>query len=459
MKVTGMYPIKPAAFALCLTLWVAAGVPAVAQLPVPPLQEESPMAMSNGQDQLNALLFEAETNNPGLKAAYHKWQGALQRVPQVTSLMDPKLTFTEYLRKNVETRTGAQDFQLGVMQMFPYPGKLSLRGKAAAEEARALEQDLFQQRLKVRREVKDAFYEYYYLEQSIRITGENLELLKHFERVANARYEVNRAGNQDVLKAQVELGELENEIRTLEDFRQPVQARLNAALNRPMGSPFPAPAEIRIADVELRSERILDLAYRTNPELKAIDASIRKEQAEVEIAKKEYFPDFNVGVNWINTNSRIDADVPGEGDDVLMGSVQFNLPIYRDRLAAGVLEAEHGVQEQQNRKTEAENQLAVELQTAMYKLRDAKRQIDLYSEILIPKARQSVTVTQTAYSAEEAGFLDLVDTERVLLNFQNSYYRAVANYGQALALIEAKVGQSVVGGSEGMMEISGGSGE
>jgi len=431
----------------------------VAQSPVPSLQEETPVVTPSGQDQLNDLLFEAESNNPGLKAAYHRWQAALQRVPQVTSLMDPKLTFTEYLRNNVETRTGAQDFQLGIMQMLPYPGKLSLRGEAAVAEARALEQELVKNRLEVRREIKDAFYEYYYLEQSIRITSENLGLLEHFERVANARYEVNRAGNRDVIKAQVELGELENELRTLEDFRQPVQARLNAALNRPMGSPFPAPEEIRVADVELQSERILDLAYQTNPELKSIDANIRKEQAEVELAKKEYFPDFNVGVNWINTNSRIDADVPGEGDDVLMGSVQFNLPIYRDRLAAGVREAEHGVQEQRNRKTEAQNQLAVDLQTALYKLRDAKRQIDLYSDILIPKARQSVTVTQTAYSAEEAGFLDLVDTERVLLNFQNSYYRAVANYGQALALIEAKVGQSVVSGSEGTIEISGGSGE
>ncbi|MCA9439152.1 MAG: hypothetical protein KC978_25445, partial [Candidatus Omnitrophica bacterium] len=65
----------------------------------------------------------------------------------------------------------------------------------------------------------------------------------------------------------------------------------------------------------------------------------------------------------------------------------------------------------------------------------------------------SVTVTQTAYSAEEAAFLDLVDTERVLLNFQNSYYRSVANYGQSLATIEAKVGQSVVGGESARMEI------
>ncbi|MCA9436167.1 MAG: TolC family protein [Candidatus Omnitrophica bacterium] len=389
-------------------------------------------------------LLEAESNNPGLKAAYYKWQGSLEKVPQVSSLRDPMLTFTEYLEKNVETRTGAQDFQLGVMQLFPYPGKLSLRGQAAAQEARAIEQEFIKARLNLRQEVRDAYYEYYYLEQSIRITAENLELLKHFERVASARYEVARAGNQDVIKAQVELGELENELRTLEDFREPVQARLNAALNRPHTSLFPPPREIQLRETELESGPILEVAFQTNPDLRAIDARIQKQQTELELAKKDYFPDFNVGLNWINTNDRIDAAPPGNGDDVLLGSVQINLPVYRGRLAAGVRQAEQGVSEFRNRREDFENQLSVDLQTALYKLRDAQRQIDLYADILIPKAKQSVEVTQTAYSAEEAGFLDLIDAERILLNFQNSYYRSVANYGQALAAIEAKVGQSVV---------------
>lgn len=446
---------------LTLTLGAVAIQIAAAQSPAPLLQEESPTATPLGQDALTQLLFEAEANNPGLQAAYHGWQAALARVPQAVSLMDPEVTFTEFLEKNRDTH--AEDFELEVMQIFPYPGKLSLRGKSAADEARAMEQELIERRLEVRRELKDAYYEYYYLEQSIRITSENLDLLKHFERVANSRYEVNRAGNQDVIKAQVELGELENELRTLEDFRGPVQARLNAALNRPALSPVRPPETIDLQAVELETEEVLEWAFRANPMLRGIDARIDQQQAELELAKKDYYPDFGLGLEWDRTHDRFDSGPEGVGGDVLMGRVKFNLPIYRDRLAAGVREAEQDLQEQQNLKAEARNQLGVELQTALYKLRDAKRQIDLYSNILIPKAQQSVTVTQTAYSAEEAGFLDLIDTERVLLNFQNSYYRAVSNYGQALALIEAKVGQSVVSGDAGQMEVrgeeAGGSGE
>lgn len=419
----------------------------------PNLQEESPQPPGAVENELDRLLFEAEANNPGLMAAYFRWQGAREMVPQASSLMDPEVLFTDYLRKNRETEH--MNFELEVMQMFPYPGKRPLRGKAASEDANAMEQEFLNARLTLRREVKDAYYEFYYLEQSIRITAENLELLKHFERVANARYEVNQAGSQDVLKAQVELGELENELRALEDFRGPVRARLNAALNRPPFSLLPSPAQIDLREAAMESEQVLDLAFRHNPELKALDARIRKQQTEVELARKEYFPDFGFGLEWENMDQGGGGEHGEEsmGGDVLMGMVRFNLPIYRDRLAAGVRQAEHGVREAENEKSDAENRLAMELQTALYRLRNAKRQIDLFSGSLIPKARQSVLVTQTAYSAEEAGFLDLIDAERVLLTFQNSYHRSVADYGQALAEIEALVGRSVVDGDSPSLTI------
>jgi outer membrane protein, heavy metal efflux system len=407
--------------------------------------EETPTAAAST---LPDYLLEAEENNPGLQAAYYKWRKALERIPQVTSLQDPKLTFVEYLRHNVETRTGAQDFQLGVTQMFPYPGKLTLRGRMAAEEARALEQEFVKARLALRREVQDAFYEHYYLEQAIRIARENLELLKHLERVASARYGVARTSNQDVVKAQVELGKLENDLRTLEDFRNPVRARLNAALNRVPGSPLSPPGEIDLRKLPQETEALLEAAYRANPELKALDARIRKEKSRMELAKKESYPDFNFGLNWVNTNSRLDADPHGDGDDVLMGSVQVNLPVYRKRLAAQVKEAELGVREISSRRAEKKNRLNVDLQTAVYRLRDAERKMGLYSGALIPKARQSLEVTETAYSAEEAGFLDLVDAQRVLLDFQNSYHRTVADYAQALAGIEFLVGRSLVANTE-----------
>lgn len=377
----------------------------------------------------------AEQRNPGLKAAFQRWQGALQKIPQATSLEDPKLTFMEYLERTMQTQQ-----ELGVMQMFPYPGKRALRGQVESAEAMALRKELEKVRLDLRAEVKDAFYEYYYLEQTIRINAENLDLLKHFESVATARYGVGRGGNQDVIKAQVELGKIENELRNLEDSRIPVCARLNAAMNRPTGDSLPPPQEIDARRVSLEAEKLLETVFRGNPELQAIDARIQKANGQVALAQKEALPDFSFGLNWMNANTRMEDPM----QDEYVASLEMNLPVYRKRIAAMEQEARLGVQEFQSMRKETENRLAVDLQTQLYKLRNAERQLNLLDGLLIPKARQSLEITETSYSAGQASFLDLVDTERELLVFQENYYRSIADYMQALARIEALTGQSMV---------------
>lgn len=384
---------------------------------------------------LPELLALAERNNPGLKAAYHRLQGALQKVPQVTSLEDPRLTFTDYLERTMEAAE-----EIRIMQMIPYPGKLELRGRIESAEAEALRKEFEKARLDLRADVKDAYYEYYYLEKTVRTNRENLDLLRRFERVAAARYGVGRGGNQDVIKAQVELGKVENDVRSLEDSRVPVRARLNAAMNRPTNESISPPTDLDVKQLDLHTEEVLAMASRLNPEIQALDTRLGKSRDQVALAQKQYFPDFSFGLNWMNGNNRMDSP-PG---DEYMAMVEINLPIYRKRLAAGVREAEATVQEVQNMREEMKNKVSVDLQNELYRLRNAERQIHLFTDILIPKARQSVQITETSYSSAESGFLELVDTQRELLMFQESYYRSVADYAQALAKIEALVGRSLV---------------
>jgi outer membrane protein TolC len=399
--------------------------------------------------EVDEYIQDAERNNPGLKAAFHRWQAALQKIPQVTSLEDPQLTFREYLERTMETRE-----ELEVMQMIPYPGKQFLRGQVESAEADALRREMEKNRLELRVEVRDAFYEYYYLEQTLRINRENLNLLKRFESVATARYGVGTAGNADVLKVQVELGKMENEVRNLEDSRIPVQARLNAAMDRPSTTPLPPPGEIDLVGrgtaccAPTETEQLLSRAFRQNPELLAIDARIRKAMDQVALAQKDYYPDFTMGLNWMNSNPASAPMVEGEdargtqmGDEYMV-TLGMNLPIYRKRIEAGVREAESEVREIQNMRLDSQNRIAVDLQTALYKLRNAERQIKLLAEALIPRAKQSLEVTETAYSTGRSTFLELIDTERELLMFQENYYRSVADYMQALAKIESLVGRS-----------------
>ena len=382
--------------------------------------------------QVDDFLQLAERNNPGLKAAFHRWQSAALKVPQATSLEDPRLSYMEYLDKTMETER-----EIGLMQMFPYPGKRRLKGTIESTEAEALHKEMEKARLELRSQVKDAFYELYYLEQTIRTTRENLDLMRHFESVATARFGVGRGGNRDVVKAQVELGKMENELRSLEDSRKPIHARLNALLNRPPESSLPPLTEITLESFEPNIDDLRRQASFSNPELQALDMRIQKSQTMLSLAHQAKYPDFSIGLNWMDANERMMENARDEW----IASFEMNLPVYRKRIEAGVREAESGVRELLSMRQELHNRISADLEDQLYKYRNAQRQLRLLSDVLVPKARQALEVTESAYRTDQASFLELIDSERELLVFQESYYRSVADSLQALARSESLTGR------------------
>ena len=139
------------------------------------------------KSELSDYLTYAALSNPGLEAAFNRWKAGLERIPQVTALPDPMFTYKYYISE-VETRVGAQRQSFALAQKFPWFGKLALRGDVAAEAANAQRQRYEGEKLKLFYQVKNAYYEYYFLSKSIRIVGENIQLLVQIERVLRRRY-------------------------------------------------------------------------------------------------------------------------------------------------------------------------------------------------------------------------------------------------------------------------------
>ncbi|MHC4336221.1 MAG: hypothetical protein ACYSUV_21100, partial [Planctomycetota bacterium] len=122
-------------------------------------------------------------------------------------------------------------------------------------------------------EVREAFHEYAYLASAVEIAAENLELVKHFEEVARTKYIAAAAGHPDVIRAQMELAKLEDQVKTLEDFRNPIVARLNAVLNR-TGIELPWPHAEEFQPVELTREKVIAMLKTYNPELQGLDFEV-----------------------------------------------------------------------------------------------------------------------------------------------------------------------------------------
>ncbi|MHC4494987.1 MAG: TolC family protein [Planctomycetota bacterium] len=391
---------------------------------------------------LSDYLSYAALNNPGLEAAFNRWKAALERIPQVEALPDPRFNYLYYVQE-VETRVGPQRHGLGISQAFPWFGKLELRGDVATEAAHAARKRYEAAKLRLFFEVKDAFYEYYYLAKSVDVTKENINLVKHLESVARSRYKAAAGGHPDVVRAQVETGKLEDRYQTLLDLRQPIVARLNAALNRPAEAEIPWPGEITIEDVNVVDVELLSQLKAENPELQALDFEISRNRRAIELAKKDYYPDLNLGLNFVDTDSSPVGSPPDDGKDPVIAMISLNLPLWRDKYGAGVREAKARFYAARQDKTERANSLSSELKLASYRFRDAERKIDLYGDALLPKARESLKVTESGYLATTGTFTDLIDAQRVFLEFALAYERALADRAQSLAKLEILVGGEI----------------
>ena len=267
-----------------------------------------------------------------------------------------------------------------------------------------------------------------------------MQLVKYLESVARAKFKTGGAAHSDVIRAQVELGELEDRLRSLLDLRKPIVARLNAALNRHTSAPLAVPQAIVEENVITKDEDIFAVLKDNSPELQALEADTFSKKTAIDLANQNYYPDFRIGAGLIGVGAAV-VGVPDSGKDPVAVTVELSIPIYYGKYNAQVKQARADYLAAMHKLHNRENNLLTKLQMALYNFRDAGRKIRLYRDALLPKARQSLRVTQQGFEAAKVDFLDLIDAERTLLEFQLLYERALASRAQRLAEIEMLIGQ------------------
>jgi outer membrane protein TolC len=390
---------------------------------------------------LKDYLEYAALNNPGLEAAWRRWRAAMERMPQVTALPEPMLQYGYYIEK-VETRVGPQEQRFTLSQMFPWFGKLRLKGEMAALAAEAKWEKYQAKKLKLFHRVKKAYARYYFLGQSIDITEENLELLKYLEEVAREAFRAGKAKHSSVVRAQVEMGKLEDRLATLRELRRPRAAALNAALGRPARSQIPVPDSLPEERMAAREEQLLQWLEDANPQLRGLRHRVEKAQKSVELARKQYYPDFTLGFTYIETGSAV-MRTSESGKDPVIAMAGVSLPIWWQKYSAGVREAKSHVRAARRSLSDKYYNLQSDLKQALFGVEDARRKMRLYEKTLIPKAEESLKVTRTGFRTGEADFMDLLDAQRTLLDFQLTAEEARADHLSRLAKLEKLIGRAV----------------
>jgi cobalt-zinc-cadmium efflux system outer membrane protein len=297
--------------------------------------------------------------------------------------------------------------------------------------------------------IKKTFYNVMYLTEALRITEEDLATLRRYESIALTRYETGKGIQQNVVKVQSEISRL-NERKIVLHQQQGI-ARQNMArlVGRPLGDVAIDTRGQKIHPLNLQASRLEDLygkARNNREELQAKLHAVRARRQEVRLAKKQYWPDLNLGFNYIFVGDRKDLagrlNPPQDnGQDAIGILASINLPIWYHKLGAGVAEAalkEYGAKAAY---AGQEDNVLFELQDAYITLDSLGDQLALYQHALIPQARQSLESSESAYETGKISFLELLDSERFLLNVRYGYAKIKADYLTAQARMERALGE------------------
>ncbi len=389
------------------------------------------------------VIDEALSSNQELLAVKLRRDAAKEKIPQARSLEDPVLGFT-YYGEQKQTRVGEVQAGFSISQKIPFYGKLRLSGEIAEYEAMTHEEKLRSLERVVIARSKSAFYELYWVCKSIEINVKNRALLQKFLKVAERKYATGKATQQDVLKAQVELSKILNEIITLEQMKETAVARVNTLLNRHPESPLGFPEEVTITKLTVSLKELYQKAKEKSPELGMFKYRIERDKAAYKLAKKQYFPDFTFGFNYTMLNdlpsSALSSPI-GEGRDAYSGTLSINIPIFQKRkYDAGVREANARLKSSEKELRNRENMTLFGVKDFHFRVQTAERLVKLYQDIIIPQAEQSLKAAEAGYQSGQVDFLNLVDSQRVLLDFNLAYYRSLSDFGINLSELERVVG-------------------
>lgn len=444
---------------------------------------------------LDEYLQIAAENNAELSAYFSEYLAAMEQIPQVGSLPDPELSIGFFIQP-MERFMGNQQADVQLMQMFPWFGMLRTRKDEAAKMALARYEIFQDAKNQLFYQVKSTWYEMYLLEEEIRITEENLEILKKYERLALIRFQSagtdsgsgsmqgnapmkeesnsssgssmggmgsgmstgsssgrTNAGNNasmgssspmvaigsgmsDVLRVRMEVRELENTLVLLRDSRVPLQAEFNLLLNRNIKEAIALTDTL--TDTALTMERLtlLDSITQNNPMLKMLNAEEQAYEAQKKMARLEGRPMLGAGMNYMPFSPRTEDGMAMGGNDMIMPMVRLSIPIYRKKYNAMHKEAELKQQAVQQRREHTVNQLSTQWATALRDLDDAIRRTALYRE-QSGLARQTMNLLMTSYATDGRDFEEVLRVQQQLLDYQLRLITAIVDQHTTVALLEA----------------------
>lgn len=389
---------------------------------------------------LDQAVTTALSQNPEYAAMRAAAQAAGSMPSQEGALPEPRLTL---LADNIpiDSFSLSEDpmtqLQIGLSQEFPFFGKRGLMREAAQASAQAMVFNADESRWILVKEVKMEWWELFYLERALETTRHNLDLMRQLVVTAENKYKVSKGLQQDVLLTQVELsGMLDMELEQ-KAMRSQTVAKVNALLNREATVEIQLPTTMpeRFPPLKKLTE-IVAIAHKNRPLLNAARAQMTAAQQRLALARKNYYPDFEIGAMYGSRVGRM---------DMVTLELSMNLPLYTgSRQDAALNQRRHEFAQAQHLITQSHTTLQKDIAMTLAAYERTQNKMALLKRGIIPQYKQVVAAMLAGYRANNADFTDVVNAQKALYNYESQYWRMYATAQQELANLEAYTGGGAV---------------
>lgn len=381
------------------------------------------------------LVAEADRVHPAIQAESRMIEAKRARVSQVRALPDPVVSvgwMGDIAPFKVQNGDPSSYRGVSAMEEFPYPGKLKLRGEIARKDADAEQWTLEGTRRRIRAAVKAAYYELWSVEKALDITQQNKDLLQKLVRIAEEKYKVGKAAQQDVLRAQVEVTRILQRLTVLEQRRRTLEAQINSLLLRPTEAPLGPLAPVEKSSLNYSLEELLAQGVENAPEIRRQQQLIEQSQLALDLSKREFYPDFRVSYMYQQRSSMPDMHGFTAG---------INIPIfYKSKQRQAVNEAALTRLSLESSREALKTTLLFQVKNEYLQARASDELLNLYAKGLIPQSTLALESALSAYQVGTADFLNVISSFSAVLETEVGYYEELASYQKSLVGLEEITG-------------------
>ncbi len=390
---------------------------------------------------LETLLTTALRNNRSIKKTYIEATASLEKYNQVSNL-DEILNQYAVFTKNLQIQTGKPLHKKSPVMNFPFPGMLALKGNIVDKEIQLAQLELENVVQEVITRIREIYHKTLYLIEAVDITHETLGLLKRLRDVINIIYTTGKSTLNDVLKIQMEIDRIENDLIDLEEKRKTLQVQMNKLLDISLAF---APEKLqKVGPILLgyKGEELFKRGIEKRNAIKRTVKNLERMELIIKMAEKKFYPDFTPGFSFFQNRliRQVGTDAP---ENPFSTRPKIRGGNWFGSNDAYIRETKIKYKALLEKLKELKNKTVAEITHAIYRYETADRNRKLYKLKLVPKSKITIATTEALYKTGKVDFLELIDSETRFLNYSLALKKAIRDMNMEAAKIEKLVGERI----------------